>query len=70
MSDLKEHIEDLGDQMTKVAWIANHCQDNGLKTILDDIWEGLQRVYGFLDYHADEGMLRLHMGGEDGNSQN
>jgi len=41
--------EVLGDQITKLGWIACHCQDNGLKCILDEVWAELINVYQYID---------------------
>ena len=56
--NLREYTDLLASQIGKLAWISQHCQDQGLQEILGDIEHEMLKVHGYLDYHIDEGILQ------------
>jgi len=58
MTNLKNYIENMGDTIGKLGWISNHCQDAGLKLLLEEIEHELLQAHEYFRYHEDEGILK------------
>ena len=68
-SEFKNRLETLGDQITVIGYLSEHCNDAGLKTILEGLWHELMNVYTYLDFQYDEGMITVKEV-QDGSAKN
>jgi len=58
MSNLQNYIDNLADTTAKLSWISSHCQDAGLKLLLEEAEHELLQAHEYFRYHADEGILQ------------